>query len=86
LLPDQTVTAEIVVDSIVNALPVEQRFLRFSTATTAFLLRKGAAHEVRVVAREAGAGTYVVDSGLVAGDTVLLAPKLAEGVKVRLSK
>jgi multidrug efflux pump subunit AcrA (membrane-fusion protein) len=84
LLPDQTVTAQIVIDTIRNALVLEQRFITFSGAKASVaVLRGGKAMLAPVAVARAGGAKFVVESGLSAGDTALFAATLNDGQRVK---
>jgi HlyD family secretion protein len=84
-IPDQTVSAQIVIDTIANAIVIEQRYLRFDNTTAqVFVARNGKAVLLNNKVREAGDGAFIVEEGLAEGDTVLLAPELAAGNRIRL--
>jgi len=85
LFPDQAVSAQIIIGAIPAALVVEQRFLKFTdSGARVFVLRRGRALETAVSVRDLGNGTFLAGSGLAAGDTLLLAPKLSNGDRVKL--
>lgn len=87
LLPDLTVSAQVIIDTILSAFVVEQRFVSFARSeASVFVLRRGKAYNQPVRVRDAGGGLFVIDEGLAAGDTVLSAPSLRNGEKVSLSK
>jgi multidrug efflux pump subunit AcrA (membrane-fusion protein) len=85
LLPDQGVSAQIVLDTFPDALIAEQRFLRFSPAgDSAFVLKGGRASRVRLSARDLGDGRFRILEGLSEGDTLLSGPGLTDNGRVTL--
>ena len=84
LLPDQTVSAQIITGSIDNALIVEQRFITFAKsgdAVFALVGRKAVRRAVTVT--DLGNGRFMANTGLNVGDTVVVAPGLKDGMRVR---
>jgi hypothetical protein len=87
LLPDQTVTAEIVTGTRDGVLSLDQRFLRFEKGTASvFVCRAGRAQRAAVRVSDLGNGRFVVDEGVSAGDTLLFAVSLKDGAKVSLTE
>lgn len=83
--PDQTVSAQIVTDTIPGGIVLEQRFVSSgATPQSAMVLAKGRAVLREVTTRDAGGGKLLVLSGISAGDTVLFAATLKQGDKVQL--
>jgi HlyD family secretion protein len=87
VLPDQTVTVQIITGTTPDALILEQRFISFTrNESTVYILRGRQAKKQTVKVQDLGNGTCIVSSGLTAGDTVLSAPGLTDGKKVTLTK
>jgi multidrug efflux pump subunit AcrA (membrane-fusion protein) len=86
-LPDQTVSAEIITATVPNSLIVQQRFVRFARPGDEIFVKQGPrAGRRTIAARELGNGDVLVDSGLNAGDTVVLAAGLVDGARVKLAR
>jgi multidrug efflux pump subunit AcrA (membrane-fusion protein) len=83
--PDQTVTAQIITGTVPGALVAPQRFLTFADGGAAvFVLRNGRAVRTPVTAQDAGNGFFMLTTGCRDSDTLLSAPSLNDGVRVRL--
>lgn len=84
LLPESSVSVQIVVGSAPAALLLEQRFLvREGGAAYAFTANGGRARRIEVKADDVGGGLFAIASGLKAGDRVLLPQGLKEGARVK---
>ncbi len=84
LLPESSVSVQIVVGSAPAALLLEQRFLvRESGASYAYTVVDGRARRIEIKADDVGGGLFSVTSGLKAGDRVLRPQGLKEGAKVK---
>ncbi len=84
LLPESSVSVQIVIGEIPGALILEQRFLvREGTASFVYTAADGRARRRPVVVRDLGGGFFSVDSGLESGEVVLLPQGLGDGMKVK---
>jgi HlyD family secretion protein len=85
LLPESSVSAQIVVGSAPAALLLEQRFLvrGESGASYVFTAVGGRAKRIAVTAEDIGGGRFSVSSGLKASDRVLLPQGLKDGARVK---
>lgn|GEM_PF-43014 len=80
LLPESSVSVQIVVGSAPAALLVEQRFLvREGGAAFVYAADGGRARRIEIKADDIGGGLFAVASGLKAGDRILLPQGLKEG-------
>jgi HlyD family secretion protein len=85
ILPDQTVSAQIIVGSVPNTILIEQKYLSFSKdITSVFVVRKKRAEKKTVSVKDAGNGYFIVVSGLMTGDTIVSSPLLKNGERVKL--
>jgi HlyD family secretion protein len=85
ILPDQTVSAQIIVGSVPNAILIEQKYLGFSKdIASVFVVQKKRAVKKTVSVKDAGNGYFIVVSGLSAGDTIVSSPLLKNGERVKL--
>lgn len=84
-IPDQTVSAQIVIGSVPSGIALEKRFVvRKNSGASVFALSKGRAVSRAVTARDIGNSLVLVTDGLAEGDTVLFGLSLAPGAKVNL--
>lgn len=87
LIADQTVSAQIITGILPDAVVVEQRFRQSdSDGDFIFVKKEDRALRKNVRLDAIGSGRLVVRDGLGAGDTVLAAADLKDGMKVRLSR
>jgi HlyD family secretion protein len=85
ILPDQTVSAQIIVGSVPNTILIEQKYLSFTKdITSIFILLKKKAVKKTVSVKDAGNGYFIVASGLSQGDTIVSSPMLKNGERVKL--
>lgn len=84
LLPESSVSVQIVVGSAPAVLLLEQRFLvQENGAFFAFTVEGGRARRIEIKADDIGGGRFAVGSGLKAGDRVLRPQGLKDGAKVK---
>jgi HlyD family secretion protein len=85
IMPDQTVSAQIIVGSVPNTILIEQKYLGFSKdIASVFMIQKKKATKKTVSVKDAGNGYFIVVSGLSAGDTIVSSPLLKNGERVKL--
>ena len=84
LLPESSVSVQVVIGDVADALLLEQRFLVFEGREAfAFTAERGRARRRAVSVHDLGSGRFKVDAGLKAGDTVLLPQRLKDGMRVK---
>lgn len=84
LLPESSVSVQVVIGDVADALLLEQRFLVFEGRDAfAFTAERGRARRRAVSVHDLGSGRFKVDAGLKAGDTVLLPQRLKDGMRVK---
>ncbi|MCX6561541.1 MAG: efflux RND transporter periplasmic adaptor subunit [Candidatus Aminicenantes bacterium] len=84
LLPESSVSVQIMVGEAKNALLLEQRFLiREWAAAFAFTAVDGKARRKAVTVEDLGNGLFGIKAGLRAGDVVLLPQGLKDGARVK---
>jgi len=85
LLPESSVSVQIVVGEVKGALLLEQRYVvRLDGAAFVFTARDGRARRVAVKVTDLGNGFFGVGDGLKAGDSVLLPQGLKDGARIKL--
>lgn len=84
LLPDQTVSAQIITNTIPGAVSVPQRYLQFDKdGTSVWLARGGKAVRQSVRSTALGNGNHLILEGVAEGDTLLFAKQLKPNEKIR---
>ncbi len=84
LLAESSVSVQIAIGGMKNSLLLEQRFIVRETGRAfVFTAVEGRARRRLVIARDLGGGLFSVESGLEAGETVLLPQGIRDGMKVR---
>jgi len=85
LLPESSVSVQIVIGEASGALLLEQRFvIREGALTFAYAESKGRAKRVTLAVRDLGNGLFGIVSGLKAGEKVLLPQGLKDGARIKL--
>jgi len=85
LLPESSVSVQVVVGEVADALLLEQRFIAVEGRESfVFTAEGGRARRRAVSAHDLGNGLFKIDSGLKAGDRVLLPQGLEDGMRVKL--
>jgi multidrug resistance efflux pump len=85
LLPESSVSVQVVVGEVTGALLLEQRFIVVEGRESfAFTAEAGRARRRAVAVRDLGNGLFRIDAGLKAGDPVLLPQGLKDGTRVKL--
>jgi hypothetical protein len=84
LLPESSVSVQVVVGEVAGALLLEQRFLVVEDGASSVFVEDGGRTRRRAVsARDMGSGLFRIESGLAAGDRVLLPRGLKDGTRVK---
>jgi len=84
-LPDQAVSAQIIVNTFSSTIAAPQRFIKNESGIkSVFTLVNGKAESKAVKAESLGGGLLRIDSGAVENDTLLFAPLLKNGTNVTL--
>jgi hypothetical protein len=87
LLPDQTVSAQIIVRSFPETLSAPQRFFRNDNGRMFAFSKNGNKAVLREVHAEALGSSFLrIDSGLTEGDTILFAPALKNNAIITIKK
>ena len=85
LLPESSVSVQVVVGEMTGALLLEQRFIVVEGRESfAFTAEAGRARRRAVTVRDLGNGLFRIDAGLKVGDSVLLPQGLKDGMRVKL--
>jgi HlyD family secretion protein len=85
LLPESSISGQIVIGEVKGVLLLEQRFLvRESGRATVFIAAGGKARPVEVTAADLGNGYFGIASGVSAGTAILLPQGLKEGTRVKI--
>jgi hypothetical protein len=86
-IPDQTVSAQIIIGSAPAGIALEKRFVvRKNGAASVFVLQRGKAAIRAVSAKDIGGDLVQVTGGLAEGDTVLFGLSLSEKKRIRLAE
>lgn len=84
LVPDMTVSAQIITQVIPDALAIDKSYVSAQTnGSYVYLLQKGRAALHRIVIRDLGNGTVIVQKGLTPGDIILQPSGISDGSRVR---
>jgi HlyD family secretion protein len=86
LLPESSISVQIVIGEVKGVLLLEQRFLVRETGRAyVFIAENGKARRAEVTVEDLGNGYFGIVSGVPAGASILLPLGLKEGTKVKIS-